>query len=430
MNINNLRLTILGLTMSLAFPAASSTADSEKPTYIKPRMDFGSSSAGKTLLADFHQLADTSPKPQIRDFAQSMLDRSHGQLSSSGKHAKSCFDASMSPELTALALVCANAWMASAVLQGDLPEQERRSAYIRAKLYPMLSDAMQGRDVRVWALEAQLPKNSSVPAFSSTQPTGPGRITTFKQDHASGRLYMTKVVINGVSIEALVDTGTTRSALSESDASRVGAAIIPGAKRAGGPTEDGAHEISLKVGVLKTVQWGDLRMKNYAVGIWDGPFSAIGLDFIGQLPSPLHVSEKQLDYGAKGMPSECSGALALGGDLSGGRTKVYLSGRINKNPPAPILLDTGASGSLNSYAKSNTPIPDRLGTVKVLQGNTKFTVRSGPIPVVLGVGHGAFDIEAMRFLDLASDDPDAIGSGILDKHSLWLDFPNERGCVD
>jgi len=412
-------------------PSTARSEEADRPEYIKPNLDEPLyKAAAEGSLSDLRTVVAKSPYPQMRQFAQAELDRSHWQLKSSADQAKACFDSSFSPELMTMALGCASAWMSSAILGGDLAEQERRAGEIRRRLYPVLSKARNGKDVRDRSFEPQLPDAAALPPYSLHVGAEHGRIPAELRHESSGRMYMTTIVINNVPIQALVDTGTTRSVLNKHDASKVGARLIPGAKRFAGPTENGNSDVSMGVGVVAEVKWGSLVVKNYAASIWDGPFSTVGLDLIGALPAPLRLTDKSISYGDSGMPKTCASALALGGSLSGFRTRVFLSGSINGLPDAPLYLDTGASGSLNGYDGSKIPMPTQLGTVNVLRGGTLRAARSGFTDVSLNTGGKSLPVHAMRFIDEASDQPDVIGSGILDGHSIWLDFPREHACVD
>lgn len=131
----------------------------------------------------------------------------------------------------------------------------------------------------------------------SIRPIGPGPARGLSITRGRDGLLYTQVRINGVPVDMVVDTGASRTILSNEDARRVLSAqafapagdAVPQGRRTGTIMTLGG-ERDLAIQSLGSVELAGRRYKQLEAGLVDGsPVSVIGLDWLA-LTGPITIS--------------------------------------------------------------------------------------------------------------------------------------------
>lgn len=371
--------------------------------------------------------AERNPQPMVKAFASAAVDRARFDLASSAKRASECAAAAKAiqpPELSFL-LACSELRVGNALLAGRFKDWATEAALARSEVRPHLPTT-PGIELRDAALEApDVAAFADWPAPSVTSRTAKGRVEATAHELPALRdLVSVKARANGVPLTFLVDTGAQITILSRADAARMKAKQSPVTVMEVAPVAT-AHGVAVKAALVDTLELGTFRVSHANVGVWDQPFSLLGLDILLQLPDPVRLNHDGIFFGGSGLPATCNGRLFLQSELGGRPASLYLSGTLDA-VAKDFLVDTGNNGAVSRRA-SPSDAPGKTFDVMTVSGPTTVQSAVSAQPAWLGAD------ERMEQVRIVTGDvvPDQmIGAGVLGAdRTLWLSWTHHRGCV-
>ncbi|WP_198148907.1 retropepsin-like aspartic protease [Luteibacter yeojuensis] len=371
--------------------------------------------------------AERNPYPVLKAFAAATAARARYDLVASETKAAECYGlakSSQPAEMNTL-MACGELHVGNALLAGRFKDWTIEAAHARRDLYPLLPK-VAGVELRDAALEspdaaafAQWP----APTYDRSKTGGILKATGPALSGFTG-LISVKARANGVELTLLVDTGTQMTVLSREDAKRVNARQSSETVMEVAPSQV-AKSVAVKAALLGSLNLGAFRVGDANIGVWDQPFSVLGMDILRQLPGPLRLSRQALAFGGPTLPSTCTGRIALHSELGARPAQIFLTGTVD-GIAKEFMVDTGNNGGVTRRALPGEA-PGKSIDVMSVAGPTE--VKSSITSQSVGLGHTAMT-EQVRVVtgDMAADY--ILGAGVLSaERTLWLSFDDQRGCV-
>jgi predicted aspartyl protease len=371
--------------------------------------------------------AERNPQPVVEAFASAAVDRARFDLASSAKKASECSAAAKAlrpPELSFL-LACSELRVGNALLAGRFKDWATEAALARSEVRPHLPRT-PGTELRDAALEApDVAAFLDWPAPSVASRTIKGRIeATASELPALRGLVSVKAKANGVSLAFVVDSGAQITILSRADAARVKAKQSPVTVMEVAPAST-AHGVTVKAALVDTLELGAFRVSHANIGVWDQPFSVLGMDVLLRLPDPVRLNHEGIFFGGSDLPATCNGRLFLQSELGGRPASLYLSGTLD-GVAKDFLVDTGNDGAVSRRA-SPGDAPGKTIDVMTVSGPTTIQSTMSAQPARLGANERTEQVRLVTG-DIVPDQ--MIGAGVLGSdRTLWLSWTHHRGCV-
>jgi hypothetical protein len=302
-------------------------------------------------------------------------------------------------------------------LANKLPETYRQGAHDDAELARILADS---------------------PAQTLTR-QGAVRLATSRKNPIG--VITTKLTINGVESEWILDTGANQSVISRSLASQLHLPTLPGvAHTSGGIT---GIENELHVALLPSLPLGGATAHNVVLLVLDDASLAISdgnghsYHIAGIIGFPVLRALGRITFHRDGIFDAIAGGDASDGSPLELRLLNPVVEATVENQPLPFTLDTGAEGTTLSprfYGRFKTEEPTwKKGETKSSNAGGITTSQSYLVPsVVLGVGGRAITLHMLPVLpSLQHADIDAlfgnVGEDLLQSvQSFTIDFVNMR----
>lgn len=371
--------------------------------------------------------AERNPYPMLKAFAAAAAERSRFDFTESDKKAHACYAEAKAaqPPTATFMMACGELRVGNALLAGRFKDWATEAARVRAELYPLFpsTPGVELRDAALEAPEAAMFADWSASSFSRS--VTKGRVEAVAPDLASLRgLVSVKSRANGTDLTLLVDTGTQMTVLSRADANRVkskqnGATVMDLA------SSPDAKGVTVKSALIDVLELGSFRISHANVGVWDQPFSVLGLDLLRQLPDPVRLDRQGLSFGGGAMAAACGGRLVLRSELGGRPAQIHMSGMLD-GVAKDFLIDTGNNGGVSRRAAPGEVAEQSINVMTISGPNqTRSSMRTQSV----GLGMPA-KAEQVRVLSETAAEEPVIGAGVLGAdRSLWLSFAHHRGCV-
>ncbi|QWT21311.1 retroviral-like aspartic protease family protein [Bacillus sp. NP157] len=412
----------------VATAMAISGTDTAAATYVKAGDDsplVRMVKEGNTEGLDAYALRGTDHLARL--FVEAGAERSRFDLGASADRATACYARAKALELPAVGflMACAELRVGNALLAGHFKDWTLQADQARRDIYPLLRQ-QAGKALRMASLESP-PANAFTrwptptwrrDAASSAVPAFPAPLEGMKT------LVFVDAVANGSAVAMMVNTGSQITILSRADAKRAKAEESGMTVMEVASSQD-AKGIAVNAARLDTLKLGGMTLSNANLGIWDMPFSVLGLDLLRQLPAPIRVTSDGITFDAGRMPNDCSGHLFLQGELGARPVHLFSSGSLDGIRTA-FKIDTGNDGGIIRRSRPGD-LPGKPVNVTTLSGHA--TIHTANVRQSAGIGTIATS-QAVRVISDESAQERLVGAAAIRAGgALWLNFAQQRGCL-
>ncbi|MEZ2418109.1 retroviral-like aspartic protease family protein [Luteibacter sp. RCC_6_2] len=414
--------------MVIALLLMSGWVHADKVVYIKlgsesPLMQMAVQ--GNSEALDAYALRSPGPIPRL--FAEAAAARARFDIAGSDKNAAECYAKAQAlhPPAVDFMIACGELRVGNAVLAGRFADWSAEAARVRREAYPQLPKN-PGIELRVASLEApDVSVFAGMPAPTSSRSVDTGIIPSGNGDPgALHGVLSVKTKANGMPLAMAVDTGTQITVLSRVDAEQVKAKQVPATVMQVASTQ-AAKGVEVKAAQLESLELGGFRLNHANVGVWDLPFSVLGLDVLAQLPDPIRISDRGVAFGGGKLPGACSGRLFLRSELGARPAYLLITGTVD-GAPKEFMVDTGSNSAVSRRAQAGDA-PGKLIDVMTISGPSKL--HSSFASQSVGIGAAPTRVDVRVVSGEAAQDL-TVGNGFFSfGRTLWLSFAQQKGCV-
>ena len=410
---------------------------------------------------DYDALAALSQRPDINQNKSALLAiqaseaRIRGNLTQSTQIAKGCYDPATLSSGHSANLVCGLLIAGNALNEGDIATWAKLTLEMKAKSKVMFDKDLRegmaktqqanGKPIDVNALLANYDVDvftlvSNVEGFQNwpfltrveSLPSSPSTLALMwnftDPVKKKNELPFVKVTVNGKSVAALVDTGSSVAvAVNPNDAQTLGIAhVTPGWIKL---NHLGTMETA-SLGNAGSLSLGDARFENVPVVVSSGAaVPVIGLNLLRQLGS-VEISHSQLTIHPH-LPDSCATPLAMNSAISGPINYLVYPITLD-GQPHEAFFDTGMAMPFYAMSKdfealANTPGAQTKVISFMMNGEPRMTPyvdRKGQLVLggqTLSIGYPTFDGKNMAF-------GYAIASHITAHFDFYADFQQGHSC--
>lgn len=232
-----------------------------------------------------------------------------------------------------------------------------------------------------------------------------------------------------VDVDFVVDTGSTRSVISEEVANRLGLKFTTGFI-----TEplDGGRTIDFSLADPVNIELGGVAIRDVSFSVSnDIKLNLIGLDILRKL-GPVMLSSEKFEMLGHNSKTDCGNELVYSSLLWGIPIMPRLPGIVN-GKEALIFLDTGSSTLVDASGISLKGFPES-GIMKKrivdIFGSREIKYATSPIGVTVAGSSFTADAEIRDQKAVALPISWRIGSKILESHTIYFDARNGLACIN
>lgn len=435
----NYRALLLSFTSCLALMPFAGRAQwmpsPNTPIYV----DAGAHSplAAAAIAGDRAGLrAAAGNNPVLAAVARSIDKRMSGDFDGSAGDAEGCFRQTIAlgnkPDV---ALVCAQLWASSAVLQGDLLRWADITQSTWDQVRPQLV-AITGKPnltVKTLATAQAVRALPGKGAMSVKRGTGNKTFPLAWQGQTRGpvspRAYI-DAVVDGKTVHMLVDTGSEVSVLSTRDARTAGIET-----QKGGIPIRGMKDVSTAgngLGFVNDLNVANLTVRNARLLVVDTPDSILGMDLLGRMGEAVRIRKTSLDILPSTAPEvrTCNGDIQITADFTGFMEwALTFPVQIDGKREMPFM-DSGNNGYISLYA-DNSPLQTSSTRVPFTRRTINANKDTSYAPGKVSVETGSKKVQAdlMIFPKTEQRIRWSLGSGVLNDFDIVMDLGGHHACL-
>lgn len=364
------------------------------------------------------KLYQKPPDPVTRVLAAMAIERIHYNLERADHDAAICEHALIDSQ-PRVALFCARFRIGDAALAQGMPAARRAAAAVAERFRDKVPPAALAAMTRFVA------SHESQPALGLQRPAGRFPIPLrYTPRQSTPEL---EVRANGHSAMLMVDTGSSFLALGPALAERLGVRTLD----AHGVTNGFfSHGVKATYGVLDTLRFGDVVMRNVPVEVIPGHVHLFGIDLLRQLGT-FRLSRKALTVYGDGDPlPACRQPLLVGSGLYGPGVRVVKAIPVD-GVLRMTLIDSGASAyfsgdhvamqRLHAYHNQRVRLRDigpRVHAARRDEAEARVILAGQPFKLTFGV----FEDAHLRWHYI-------LGNGALADMDFFFDFRGHHSCL-
>lgn len=336
------------IILALLLSSLTSQTTWSSPTFIRPSDNGSLSTMIRTanvqaLLA----LQSKSSDPLLHLYTNALIDRAELRWNESARAARECYEKAI-PNAAAVAMAgaCAELTAGTLSIQGRRTERDQFATSARTSLYPLLERQLKLPDVAIRSIEGETgPTDIKGPSLER-KPKNVLRWARPGTKSAGGRYVA--LGADGKFIEALFDTGTQRTILTQADAETLGVTHERSVSITM-PSPDGKSiNVQGKQGIVSTLNLGDAKVDRAEVFVADVPFSVLGLDLIWQSYAAFRLDDQGLHPYDASVSGCTTGNLTLAGPADGVGVGLVADLAIDGSEEK-VFIDTGNSDVLDRH---------------------------------------------------------------------------------
>lgn len=455
-------LLLLAVTIISSAVAQTTPLSSNAPTYLHAIDPLGieqdiASGKSETLEA----LSQKALPPAIHAYVLAGYYRSIFQLKSSTKYAEQCYSESMKalPGTTIEALRCGELIAGNEAISGRTAAWAKSMQKVRDQLYAIATRSLHTTNV-VFPGFGTISDRINMHSFydfpdENVSRNGASNITiprvlpsgerppwgAFKTSvcqlgiRCFGKyLYDININVNGHNIVAVVDTGSTTSIVSSSEAHDLGVHINPSPYyelQSSQSERSSAHLGYVDSIRIKTEGGHDIVLKDSKVKVGGqathGIKMILGLNLLRELGSIL-LEKNNMVINPNELNTDCQTPLHIASDTFGGYS-VFFKYPIDGSSQ-DAMLDTGGNQYIlgTTLASAKRISSQEMGSSSErVTGNVKSIYY--PAQIAFGTGINTKNIVIAVFPNYDKQYPYVIGADILQDFDIFLDFKDARACL-
>lgn len=428
------------LSLSLAFLLASPSAgaiDSEGITQIFNDPTPVSQALAQGDVASLRRLQSNTPNPVVEKMAKAAERRVLLDLPGARAASDDCVTHAQQAKHLAGLTVCGGLRAGVEAVAGDLPAWARLTGEARERLRNIA--AARGKTLGNIDVFTRIPDYAALAArpTPSVRKHAQGRIplyagvvkVAYGEGHGGGEVdypNMAQIQIEGISTQALVDTGSALTVVRPS--ALKAPAFMDGFALSG---VLGVSSARSTVAQPKTLQWGSLVIAQPLVAASDQiPVNLLGLDVLSKLGRAI-IGKDGIQILAPGADAPaCQAPLFSAVDVSGAQTVPRMFITVD-GKRQEAMLDTGNSGELMEALPVGALLPAgpaQHSVVQGVQGQQRRTSISRDVTVQTLGGSARLQMSTSVGTH-PSRTRYVLGGGSLRRIDIYLDFTDNKACV-